>query len=323
MQRNVTIVIICLLALAATLYCARGGVIGWDFTFHVDIAGQWLAGTVPYFHHGAYPPLFHWFLAGLIALNILTPVSLAVQVLAYPAIILSTAYLSYRIYGNDHATITALIMFSSFAVFDRAQVIPQTIDMIFLPIGMLFFTQKRTWKTIGSFAVSAYSHGPFSMPLLGGALYRAWRRPEYRKLAILMLIVLIPVLVMVALNLQNLLLFSSGANNPQETYALNDPVWFICYMGVVPFGVMLFSLAYLGMKRRLFTGLNGMMFAWLLATLPLLFVMIDRFASYSIPAIAILGASSLEGVYKKFRIPFIVWMLLLAFATSYVHIWML
>ena len=283
--------------------------IGWDYRFHVGIAEEYASfnfdpvsvGIAT--NYGIYPPLFHFFIALLINIGLLLPASIIMQLIFYPLAIAVPVYFIGRRIGWQYSGIGGIILLGSVALFDRSQVIPQSLDMILIPLGLLFFLEKKRIPALVCLAITAYSHGIFSIPLVGIFLAIAWKRKDYMKIAKPALLLFIPILVLFAFSFTSYLDFSSGYNNPQEQILLNNPINAVLYFGIVPLSMLPISLVYLWKKGKLRSGssrinLNQTMVYWLLLLSPLLIVMIDRFPSYAAAPISILGASAISTWFK-------------------------
>ena len=299
--------------------------VGWDYRYHVNIAEAYVQGD---FHaiatnYGLYPPLFHLMLAGFIVLGILLPASMLLQVFFFPLAVLSVAFLAWKRLGPRQAAMSAAILIGSVAMLDRSQVIPQSLTMIFVPLGLLFFLSRRKWPALGCVAVTLYSHGVYGFHLLGAMLLHAWRSRDrdYRKMAGCGIALLIPIIILLALSLPQAASFASSVTNPQEQAMLADPIKFVLYMGVVPFIMLPVSLALTAWKRRL-AGQEIVMISlyWLFLLTPLLGVELDRFASFAVQPVAILAAASLGMALrdkKRFWTALII-IFIVSFATAYI-----
>ena len=326
------IIVVIALAMIASLYVTfrQQGIVGWDYTFHVGIAESLLSGDYAGMHttHGLYPPLFHIFLAGLIKLGVLLPVSLILQLVLYAGIITSITYAVKKMFGTHTAAIAALIIFSSFAVFDRAQVIPQAFDLIFMPLAILFYIQKKNIAFTACIGLIAYIHGVFILPLLVPILIHASRNSEWRKLGLTAFIVCIPMLFLFAVSLPDYINMGSDLNNPQELMA-TDPIWLISYMGwlpalLIPWGLVTKSKT---LQKRMiingFSGLKGMMIGWLITTVPLLYFMPDRFPAYAMIPAVILGSVAINVLVSRreqYRLSALLILLVIGLLSSYHYI---
>ena len=330
----ISVVVALAVSASFSIVLRYGRPVGWDYRYHVEIAQEYAKGNFGATNpgivrdFGTYPPLFHLFLALLINLGILLPASLFMQIAFYPLIIISVTYLAWKRLGLQHAAFAATILFGSVAVLDRAQVIPQSLDMIFIPLGFYFFLKKRALPALACLIITAYSHGLFALPFVAAMMIYAWRRNsrEYRRIAVYAFLIFIPVLILAALTLPSYLSFAGGLNNPQEEIIARQPWRLPIYMGMVPMAMLPLSVIYLLKKKELLKGINGIneiMTYWLVFLLPLLVVMVDRFASYAVQPISILAAVAiitwLKCNTKRIWLPlaFMILLFLASFYTAY------
>ncbi|RLI97364.1 MAG: hypothetical protein DRO99_03135 [Candidatus Aenigmatarchaeota archaeon] len=314
------------LSLAATMLIAAkyGTPVGWDYKHHVVMATKYARGSFDLSptsigtNFGIYPPLFHIMLAFFIISGTLGAASLFMQVAFYPLIMLSGMFLVWKTLGERQAAIAGIIMLGSVALFDRSQVIPQSLDMIFIPLGMYLFLKKDKLSLI-CLSIPMYAHGPFAFPLLGAMLLFSRKHKPYRELAKWALAISLPIIALVALTLPSYASFSSGYNNPQERIMTENPLYMILYMGPIPVVLLPISLIAAGRRWRGLSGIETMSVYWIALLCPLLLVMADRFASYAVVPTAVLASSWLSGkARKKWLLVMLVLLFWIAMTTSYI-----
>ncbi|MBW2965140.1 hypothetical protein KY363_06800, partial [Candidatus Woesearchaeota archaeon] len=154
--------------------------------------------------------------------------------------------------------------------------------------------------------IPIYAHGMWALLFFGGmTLYTLFRR-KYISYNVWVLVLSLPIIIMTAWYLPGYMGVHGGApQSDQEVYA-SEPSFFIDYLGFAIAIVAIAFIVYLVVKsarqKRFayrFTELEILCLFWLLAMMPLMFTIIDRFCSYAAPPLALLGAGFLTRVTIK------------------------
>ncbi|MFH0831494.1 MAG: hypothetical protein V1886_01345 [archaeon] len=287
----IKIISLCLIVLAVSLssylsisIALKYGVIGDDFRFHIQAAEIYASGdnamSSPELLNkfgGPYPPLFHLFLALFIKTGILNLATSIMQALFYPLILLSAGFLVFRKKGVIAAAFTILLMFGSIALFDRAQVIPQSIDMILFPLAVLAFLSSRKIPFIALMLVMIYSHGYFSILLLLAAALYSLAEKKNRSFILLTGILSLPLAAIFIKYIPSYLALRTEAN-----ILVSDPLFFVSYLGLNILALLPLAIAYFILERKSLDELDKFSLWWLLAECILLWKFPDRFASYAV-----------------------------------------
>jgi hypothetical protein len=234
---------------------------------------------------GPYPPLFHLFLAIFVKLGIIMQAAVLLQIIFYPLILLSTAFLVWKKKGILAAAFTIVLMFTSIALFDRAQVIPQSIDMILFPFAIFFFLENKKVPFIVLMTIMIYSHGYFPLLLLLAVALFSFIEKKNQKAVIITAILSLPLILLCLKYIPSYLTARTETN-----FLLADPLFILSYFGIALTLFLPLGLIYFFIERKNLDELDKISIYWLLATLLLAFKFPDRMASYAaVPASIIIS----------------------------------
>jgi hypothetical protein len=295
-----SIIILISFALMLSISITYQRPVGDDIWFHLRISRLYAEGKNAMFESVGtnsfpYPPLFHLIFVPFILIGLEIPFATLLQVIFYPLAMITVAWLMWKKVGRISAIFTILLLLSSFSFFDRtAQVTPQAFDMIFMPLAVYFFFNKRTLPFLASFGVMVYSHAPISFLLFAPFLLYSLMYKENRRMVYISLALMIP-LILISIAFIPTTLTSSqqgiwSIQNPQEAMILENPLQFLLYMGILPSIFIPLAYYYVSDKRKK-TGFDKFVILWLLFLLPMGIFWIDRLASYIIVPLSILIGS--------------------------------
>lgn len=321
------IILVLFLAFYLTISIAlKYGVIGDDFRFHLIAAKIYAKGENALFSKeilgsfgGPYPPLFHLFLAVFARLGIIMQTATFLQVIFYPLILLSAAFLVWRKKGITAAAFAIVLMFTSIALFDRAQVIPQSIDMILFPLAVFFFLKNKKLPFIALMLIMVYSHGYFSLLLLLAIALFAFIEKKNRDFVIIAFISSLPLIILCLKYIPGYILARAEPN-----LLLADPLFVFSYFGINLALFMPLALIYYFIDRKNLDELDKMSIYWLLATFLLAFKFPDRMASYAaVPASIIISKmlSKFASVNKFIGILLMIQLLVFGFFANFMKWW--
>jgi hypothetical protein len=313
--------------------------IGSDFALQMKFAKEYLSGENALFGKtatesmaGPYPPLFQLVLAALIRIGLIKPFALLMQAIIYPCLFLVAAWLLLKKKNVVIAGSAAVLMFASRALFDRAQVIPQALDMILFPLAIYFFLEKRMAWFIVLMSIMIYSHGAYAFLLLGGLiLVYLWKREEVgerrRKMLVYTLAAALPIIILTMAFLPSMLAFQAQPDvTLNKQVILENPYFLVKLLGWPIVLAGLGSVYYWIKMRKRLDLLDKITLCWLVSLIPLLFVLPDRWPSYATIPFAILGAKTLFGVYKWkawVAVGLAVLIFIIGFITNYYEAWLL
>ncbi len=313
------------LLISAGIAFRNGSPNGTDFYYHLKYAEKYANGQMALFdpqlmenNKGPYPPLFHLLLAIPVFLGFGIQFGALLQAILYPLVLLSTAFLVFKLGGLKPAAFTAVVLLSAVAFFDRGgQVTPQSVDVIFMPIAAFAFFKRKELLFLVSTAVMAYSHAPYSFLLLAPfLLYAFWK--NFNKNAVFKAVaVSLPIALLVLWFLPSMLSAAGGVNTTQEQLIYHDPFYLLAFIGPPLFVVFLISVFYFFKRKEAAVpdeenGLKQFGLLWLACLTPLLLVFPDRFASYAAQPIAVFSGLVLGRIIAKpWKILFVLSVLLL------------
>ncbi len=301
-MRNVSVFFI-ILILSCAFYLTfniafKYKVIGDDFRFHLNAAEIYARGENALLDKeildsfgGPYPPLFHLFLAIFVKLGIEMQAATFLQVIFYPLVLLSAAFLVWKKKGILAAAFTIILMFTSIALFDRAQVIPQSIDMILFPLAVFFFLGDKKVPFIILMTIMIYSHGYFPLLLLLAVALFSFIEKKNQKAAITTSVLSLPLIILSLEYLPSYLTARTEAN-----LLLTNPLFILSYFGINLALMLPLALIYSFMERKNLDKLDKISIYWLLATLLFAFKFPERMASYSVAPASII----ISKMFSKF-----------------------
>ncbi len=311
--------------LSTAISMTIGKPIGGDFWYHIEIAESYARGENAMFKEefmnpnmGPYPPLFHLIFVPFIRLGIAAQFALLLQMIFYPLALFASVFIVYKKAGIAPAAFVSVMLLSSIAFFDRSvQVTPQALDMIFFPLAIYFFMQKRRVPFIISMLITIYSHGVFGLLILGSLVIYSWRFKTGSKFIIQVLVASIPLIMLTLVFLPSY--FGSAAmriQNPQENLVWQNPLYFFEYLGWVPVSLFSVSSICIFLKRRDLDRFNVMLFLWFFVLLVLIPFYPDRFCTYAVVPMCMISSgflfrmSSAHG--KKFGLLLLIILFMLA-----------
>lgn len=272
--------------------------VGVDIHFHLDIAEQYAQGN---FIEAAqvslhvdkliYPPLFHFLLVPSIWLGAAYPFTLVLQALFLPLAVFTFEYLTAKTLGYETAFVGGFLVLGSLAYVDRAiQAIPHSVDMILLPLAILFSLRNLDRKFLVASVVMVWNHGLVSLSALGGALLRKLWRREWRVIAIFLLgsgVILVLSFVYLPSALQG---YGSGFCTEQEKAFWLTPIqFFITYVGLLTLGFAVIGYRLLKWIRGVKpSSLSLISMATVATTAIMIPVWADRWVQYSSVPLALL-----------------------------------
>lgn len=135
--------------------------LGWDITYHVQYAqvyahyGFTLTDpqlNAPYGSKIAYPPLFHFLIAGLGTLFSADFFQVArfLQPVLAMSIVLSVSYVAYKFYGTLSGVSAGFIMLSSYLITRIVLPLPENLALIFIPLAVYLYyrsLKNHDWKS--------------------------------------------------------------------------------------------------------------------------------------------------------------------------------
>lgn len=300
--KNVSVFFI-ILTLACAFYLTfniafKYKVIGDDFRFHLNAAEIYAGGENALFNKeilnsfgGPYPPLFHLFLAIFVRLGIVMQAATFLQIIFYPLVLLSAAFLVWKKKGILATAFTIILMFTSIALFDRAQIIPQSIDMILFPIAIFYFLENKKMPFIVLMTIMIYSHGYFPLLLLLAVALFSFIEKKNQKAVILTTILSLPLIILSLEYLPSYL-----ASRTETNLLLTNPLFILSYFGINLALFLPLALIYFFIERKNLDELDKISIYWLLATLLFAFKFPERMASYSVAPASII----ISKMFSKF-----------------------
>jgi FlaA1/EpsC-like NDP-sugar epimerase len=166
------------------------------------------------------------------------------------------------------AAFTIVLMFTSVALFDRSQVIPQGIDMILFPLAILFFLEKKKLPFIALMLIMIYSHGYFSLLLLLGLTLFSFREKINRGFIIITAIFSLPLILFFLPYLPGYI----SSRLEGTALIMEKPLFLIGYFGLQLALFLPLALVYCFIERKNFDALDKISIYWLLATLFMAFM---------------------------------------------------
>lgn len=306
--RGTLVLVLCLaFMMQFAILVNYGGPAGSDVGFHVELAQNWVGekdthpdvvGTASY-GWGPYPPAFHWLLGGLhlVGLDWLLVVNI-LSLIFYPMILLAAYWVVRDLKNEKVATLVAVLMLASFAIWDRgSQVTPQAIEMILFPVALWAFMRERDKVFVLLSVLLVYSHSAYSLGLLGGVfLYDVYRKRGKVNLIpwFLIAILLIPLAVhtLSQISAEEMMAFSGKYNNAQEKRFMEDPYAFLNYLGWTLVVLTPFAAIHLVSKKKK-CEFERALFFWFLGMVPIGIFFIDRFGGYLAQLLAVVIAIAL------------------------------
>jgi hypothetical protein len=208
--------------------------IGDDIKFHLKVAESWARGELGMFSAEAlsmnrlpYPPLFHLLLMPSVWLGIEIPFAAFLQILLFPAAVLSLELLFWRQGMKFESLLAGALVLGSHAFFDRAvQVAPQALDMILLPFAIYGVVSKKRNCLVVSSTLMIYNHGFVALAILGGLFLFEILRRNYRPVLTALALVAPILLVSLPYLPQSLSFFGGKYENSQEAQFWFNPLYF-------------------------------------------------------------------------------------------------
>ena len=286
-------------SLTLTISMSVGKPLGSDFWNHLEIAESYARGENALFNEefmdpnkGPYPPLFHLIFVPFVWLGVAVEFATLLQTFFYPLALFTSVFLVWKKINIRSAAFTAILLFSSIAFFDRSvQVIPQAFDMIFFPLAVYFFLEKKHLPFLISMSIVIYSHGAYSFLLLGSlVLFYLLKWREGSKMIRDMLLVSIPLIILTLFFLPSYMGQTVGINTPQEKFMLESPVFFFEYTGWVPVSLFFVSLIYYFYKRKELDKMDILTIFWFTVLMVMLPIFPDRFCTYAVVPMSIMAS---------------------------------
>lgn len=285
-----------------------GKPIGSDFWYHLKFAESYARGELALFNEklmdpnkGPYPPLFHLILVPFVLFGIVVEFAAFLQIFFYPLALFTPVYLVWKRVSISSAAFTAILLFSSIAFFDRSmQVIPQAFDMIFFPLAAYFFLEKRRLPFLVSMSIAIYSHGAYSLILLGSLILYSLKFKVGLKMIRDVLIIAAPLIILTLFFLPSYLGSATQINDPQEKIIREYPLHFFVYLGWVPSVLFFVSLGYYFLKRNGLDEMVVLSIFWLVVLLLILPLYPDRFANYAVVPMSILVSLFLNKISSAY-----------------------
>ena len=303
----------CVLAalfLSSSLALYKGVPGGSDFWYHYSFAEKYANGEMALFDEelmknngGPYPPLFHMVLAFFVKIGIGVQFAALLQALFYPLALGLTAWLVWKFKGPKAAALTAVLILSSVAFFDRnGQVTPQAFAAIFMPLAACAFFKGKERLFLLSIIAMVYSHSPYSLLLLAAFVAYALLFSFNKKTVFKAFALSVPMVLLILFFLPSMLSAAGNANTMQEEIIRINPLFFFLYYGGAAFLVLIAAFlafasekqsALVLMKESAVAKLQVFSLVWMVCLLPLVFFFPDRFASYLVAPSAIFASLAL------------------------------
>jgi hypothetical protein len=276
--------------------------LGADYEYHLEYARLYARGEPALFNQallevnqGPYPPLFHLLLAAFEALGMRLAGAVLLQAAILPLIFLLVAYLAHSKAGLPAAAFSLAILAGANALVDRAQLIPQSLDLILFLVAALAFIENREKLLAAALALAVWNHGAYSLLFLGGMACLATLEKRNLRAITWAAAASIPIVLLIAPYLPAQISYASGLNDPQEALIVERPAQYLNYAGVVALIAFPFSLAWglysqrAGDMERPASSLFSVSLFWIISMLPVLYFFSDRFASYCAIPLSIMG----------------------------------
>lgn len=305
--------------------------IGVDVHFHLRIAEAWARGENGMFseivmriNKMPYPPLQHWLLVPVVLSGDTYFFTAVFQMCLLPIAVATMTYALWKIDDNKYSAVFAgLLVMGSFAYLDRTLVVsPQALNIIFLPLAMLFFV-KRKLKLATVFATAMiYTHGVVGICLLGGIWIKALKKRKWLYIIlpiILSLPVILPTLPYMVTGWNRM---SGGAENDQERGFWSNPLFFTLSYLRFPFAGF-FGAVYLVYEWRKgrrhenneVVELQKIAILTLLATSIMIYPWADRFVQFSSIPLSMILATQFSASKKRntwFRVVYFLFLFMYA-----------
>ena len=281
--------------------------IGNDFWLHLEIAKSYARGELALFkpefmkpNKGPYPPFFHLFLALFVKFKVPILAGTVMQVIFYPLVLFATLFLVLKKGNKIRASFVPVLMFSSIALFDRTQVIPQAIDMILFPFAIHFFLEKKDMAFIILMLIMIYSHGAFAFLLFASLVVYSLRNNFNISIIKKVLIFSLPLIIITLIYLPSYIISALEIKNEQELLVRTSLRYAIWYVGYPIAFLLPFSLIYYLKKAK--NGFELLILLWFIMLLPLLIFYPDRFCSYIIAPASIMISKRLADLTNRNKI---------------------
>lgn len=279
--------------------------LGSDYLYHRQAARLYLNGRFAMFDQmtieqtGApYPPLFHLLLAFFMLIGLGDTFPLFLQIIGYPLLLLSAAFLVFKFRNCVSSTFTLLLMFSSMAVLDRSQVIPQTVELILYPLAVLFYLKRENRNLVIISLAMVYTHAPFTFFLLIPFIIHSILFRRNLKPLLLVLVLSTPFVIIYPYYVIRDISRFTG-HTEIESQFLQSPMNAVLYLSPIivflAFSSFLISIS----ERQKLDDFDWVVLLWTVSLLPLLFVWADRFLCYAALPLSIYAGSSLSKITSK------------------------
>jgi len=300
--------------------------VGSDINLHLRLVQGWLDLDYPifneaYFNNGyPYPPAFHLTIAVLSVILFTNALSLSLflQVVMYPAIILSTFFFLYRKTDIHVSALGVILLASSPAFWDRGmQVIPQALDVLIFPLILYAFMERRENSFVIGSVYLIYNHWFYAFLLVFSVfLYSVFYERDRLKGFLKIAVFCVPLAIVMFYHAPAMLAESGGINEPQELGVLTEPLFAVKYLGYPLFFLIFITAIHLKFKKT--SKVERLAIFWIVGILPMAVFFPDRFIEYAAQPLAILGGIAVFDIIKSEKLKFIV--LFLAFLFSAVSI---
>lgn len=233
------------LAISCSISLRYMAPIGYDFSFHLEIARVWSRGELGMLsdlpmrvNKMPYPPLFHLILVPSVWLNIEIEFAAVLQAFFYPLAVASMMWLWWK-KDKMSSLVAGLLVMGSYAFFDRSiQVIPQALDMILLPL-IIYYSLHGNRRFIPLSALLIYNHGLVSLALLGGLYVWEWRKQRIKNVAYSLLQALPIIAISAYYFLDAFSRFTGSYETLQELQFWTNPLFSLSYLRLLFLGIPL------------------------------------------------------------------------------------
>lgn len=294
----IIITIVLAFSLTAAISITLGKPVGNDIRYHMKVAEAYARFENALFDEafwgpagGPYLSELHFILVPFVWAGVAIPFAALLQAFFYPLALSASVFLVWKRYGIGPASYAGIILLSSLAFFDRAmQVNPQAFDMIFFPLAVYFFMAKRRIPFLISMSMVVYSHPGFGLLLLCPILLYHVKSKTGGVMVRDILIVSIPMILLTAAFISPHIELVGGISTYQEEILIEQPLLIFIYIGLLPVAVCGASLAYLCMGRGKLGDFDFLTLIWLVVLTVLIPIYPDRYPTYAIVPMSILGS---------------------------------
>ena len=264
--------------------------VGADYWFHLDIARAWARGENGWMRAVAlngmpYPPLFHFILVPSVWLGQEILFGRILQVVLLPSAVASMSYFFWVWKGRVFGLLSGALVLGSYAFVDRSmQVAPQSLDMILLPLIVLFALRNRVAQFVVLSVLLVFNHGTVSILILSGLFVYDVMKKHYRPWLYVCMGSLVVILYSSYYFLDSLALMTGRMENLQEIQFWSNPLFFILgYQRLIALG---FPILAWNVYRKRVDGLGSTQLADVAALMvfslvPMILPWADRFVQYT------------------------------------------